>query len=129
MSIHSAAASSSDCHPALWSVRLIFLFSGLLFATWAARIPTVKNGIGLDEAGLAVVFAGLNIGAIAGLQLGKFVTLRFGSRSTLRVAVPAFAVCPLGPTVRSRMNLELPTRRRKSALTEKVRHDRHCVSE
>ncbi|WP_084523150.1 hypothetical protein [Nocardia inohanensis] len=93
MTIHSGVHPAAGYRPALWSVRLIFLLSGLLFATWAARIPTVEESLGLDDAGLAVVFAGLNIGAIAGLQLGKFTALRFGSRSTLRVAVPVFAVC------------------------------------
>ncbi|UFS98064.1 MFS transporter [Nocardia huaxiensis] len=93
MSIHNGAAPTVGYRQALTSVRVIFLLSGLLFATWAARIPTVKDSIGLDEAGLAIVFAGLNIGAIVGLQLGKFLTLRFGSRSTLRVTVPVFAVC------------------------------------
>ncbi|WP_067571726.1 MFS transporter [Nocardia acidivorans] len=93
MAIHSGVQSAAAYRSALWSVRLIFLLSGLLFATWAARIPTVKESLGLDDAGLAVVFAGLNIGAIAGLQLGKFLTLRFGSRSALRVAVPVFAIC------------------------------------
>lgn len=92
MSIQGGALKA-DYRPALWSVRLMFLLSGLLFASWAARIPTVADRIGLDAGGLAVVFAGLNLGAIAGLQVGKFVTLRFGSRATLRVAVPAFAVC------------------------------------
>ncbi|WP_067712852.1 MFS transporter [Nocardia yamanashiensis] len=93
MSIQSGTALQVGYRPALWSVRLMFLLSGLLFASWAARIPTVKDSAGLDDAGLAIVFAGLNIGAIAGLQLGKHVTLRFGSKATLRVAVPVFAVC------------------------------------
>ncbi|MFI6173764.1 MFS transporter [Nocardia sp. NPDC051052] len=77
---------------ALWSVRLMFFLTGLLFATWAARTPTIKEQFHLDEAGLAIAFAGLNIGAVLGLQLGKVVTLRFGSRATLRVTMPLFAV-------------------------------------
>ncbi|GAB4583192.1 MFS transporter [Nocardia sp. IFM 10818] len=93
MSIRRADPLGSDYRPALLSVRLVFLLSGSIFATWAARIPTVKDAFGLDEAGLAIVFAGLNTGAIAGLQLGKFVTLRFGSRATLRFAAPVFALC------------------------------------
>ncbi|WP_069164101.1 MFS transporter [Nocardia altamirensis] len=84
--------TSSASRAALWSVRLTFFLTGALFATWAARIPTLKDELGLDDAGLAAAFAGLNIGAVLGLQAGKLVTLRFGSRTTLQVAMPLFAV-------------------------------------
>lgn len=77
---------------ALWSVRLMFFLTGVLFATWAARTPTIKADLDLDDAGLAIAFAGLNLGAVLGLQLGKIVTLRFGSRATLRTAMPLFAL-------------------------------------
>ncbi|WP_344318938.1 MFS transporter [Nocardia ninae] len=88
----TSGPSTTDIRSALWSVRLTFFLTGSLFATWVARTPTIKDELGLDEAGLATAFAGLNIGAVLGLQLGKFVTLRFGSRATLRLAVPPFAL-------------------------------------
>ncbi|QBS45208.1 MFS transporter [Nocardia sp. CS682] len=88
----TSGPSTTDIRSALWSVRLVFFLTGSLFATWVARTPTIKDELGLDEAGLATAFAGLNIGAVLGLQLGKFVTLRFGSRATLRLAVPPFAL-------------------------------------
>ncbi|WP_328966790.1 MFS transporter [Streptomyces sp. NBC_00239] len=77
---------------ALRSVRLVFFLTGTLFASWAARIPTVKDQLELDDAGLAVAFCGLNLGAVLGLLLGGLVTTVFGSRRTLRVTVPLFAV-------------------------------------
>ncbi|MEV0033512.1 MFS transporter [Nocardia sp. NPDC050793] len=70
----------------------MFLLTGILFATWAARTPTIKDEFGLDDAGLAVAFAGLNVGAVLGLQFGKILTLRFGSRATLRASMPVFAL-------------------------------------
>lgn len=76
---------------ALRSVRLTFFITGALFATWAARIPTIKAHVGLDDGSLAIAFAGLNLGAILGLQIGGVITSRFGSRSTLRVTMPLFA--------------------------------------
>ncbi|MFI6047027.1 MFS transporter [Nocardia sp. NPDC051321] len=96
MPISTSSTSSTDVRSALWSVRLTFFLSGALFATWVARTPTIKNELGLDEAGLATAFAGMNLGAVLGLQLGKLVTLRFGSRATLRVATPLFALCLSG---------------------------------
>ncbi|MGW0251501.1 MFS transporter [Nocardia goodfellowii] len=91
-----ATVMASPVKSALWSVRLMFLLAGMLFATWAARTPTIKDEFGLDDSGLAVAFAGLNVGAVLGLQLGKFCTLRFGSRATLRVATPVFALTLAG---------------------------------
>ncbi|MFI9507968.1 MFS transporter [Nocardia sp. NPDC052566] len=85
-----------DARAALWAVRLMFFLNGAGFATWAARTPTIKDQLGLDEAGLAIAFAGMNIGAVVGLQLGKYVTLRFGSRATLVVAMPMLCVMLLG---------------------------------
>jgi fucose permease len=77
---------------ALWAVRLMFFLTGALFATWVSRIPTVKDELGLSDGGLAVAFAGLNVGAVLGLQLGGLIAPRIGSRATLRVLMPLFAV-------------------------------------
>lgn len=77
---------------ALRSVRLTFFVTGVLFATWAARIPTIKTQLGLSNGELAVAFAGLNLGAVLGLQVGSVITSRFGSRGALRVTMPLFAV-------------------------------------
>jgi MFS family permease len=90
--ILTSSASTAEVRSALWSVRLTFFLSGALFASWVARTPSIKDQLGLDEAGLATAFAGMNLGALLGLQLGKFVTLRFGSRATLRIATPLFAL-------------------------------------
>lgn len=93
MPMLTSGPSTAEVRTALWSVRSTFLLSGALFATWVSRTPTIKDDLGLDEAGLATAFAGMNLGAVLGLQLGKLVTLRFGSRATLQVAVPLFALC------------------------------------
>ncbi|QIS13963.1 MFS transporter [Nocardia arthritidis] len=96
MSIPTAGQQIGGWRAALWSVRLMFFLTGLLFATWAARTPTIKAKLDLDDAGLAVAFAGLNLGAVLGLQLGKIITLRFGSRATLRATMPLFALALYG---------------------------------
>lgn len=69
----------------------MFLLTGLIFATWAARIPTVKANLGLSDGELAIAFVALNAGAVIGLQLGALVVAHVGSRATLLVALPLFA--------------------------------------
>ncbi|MEU4396503.1 MFS transporter [Kribbella sp. NPDC023855] len=69
----------------------LFLLTGIVFATWAARIPARKAELGLSDAQLAIAFIGLNAGAIFGLQLGAAVVTRVGSRRALTVSLPVFA--------------------------------------
>ena len=73
-------------------VALAFLLNGAIFATWAARVPAVKQDLGLGDGQLAIAFLCLNAGAVVGLQLGPVLVSRRGSRGVLRLALPAFAV-------------------------------------
>lgn len=78
------------------AVGATFFLTGLVFATWAARIPAIKQDLRVDDGGLAVAFVGLNAGAVLGLQLGGMLVPRTGSRQALRGALPAFAVALVG---------------------------------
>jgi MFS family permease len=69
-----------------------FFLTGLVFATWAARIPARKSELGLTDVQLAAAFTGLNAGAVLGLQLGAVVVSRIGSRRALTLGLPAFAL-------------------------------------
>jgi fucose permease len=75
-----------------------FLLTGLVFSTWAARVPALKAELGLTDAELAVGFLGLNGGAVIGLQLGAVAVTRLGSRRALHLGLPAFAalLLPIG---------------------------------
>jgi hypothetical protein len=80
-------------------VALTFLVTGLVFGTWAARLPAIKHALELSEGGLGVVFMGLNVGAVLGLQLGGALVPRSGSRAALRLALPAYVVALAGPAL------------------------------
>jgi hypothetical protein len=69
----------------------LFLLTGFVFATWAARIPARRAELGLSDGQLALAFVGLNAGAVVGLQLGAVVVTRLGSRASLGVSLPVFA--------------------------------------
>jgi len=87
----------------LWRARvgvaLTFLVTGLVFGTWAARLPAIKDVLDLSEGGLGVAFMGLNAGAVLGLQLGGALVPRSGSRAALRLALPAYVVALAGPAL------------------------------
>ncbi|HZA81692.1 MAG TPA: MFS transporter, partial [Actinomycetes bacterium] len=80
-------------------VALTFLVTGVVFGTWAARLPAIKHALELNEGGLGIAFMGLNAGAVLGLQLGGALVPRSGSRAALRLALPAYVVALAGPAL------------------------------
>ncbi|MGI5147304.1 MFS transporter [Plantactinospora sp. CA-294935] len=71
------------------AVSLLFLLFGMAIGTWTARIPAVKEELGLTDGQLSVGLLGLAAGAITGMQLTGRLVDRYGSA---RVMLPvAFA--------------------------------------
>ena len=74
-----------------------FLLTGFVYASWASRVPAVKDGLGLGDGGFAVALLGLEAGAVLGLQLGGIVAPRVGSRPALVASLVAFSCALLLP--------------------------------
>ncbi|NUT35186.1 MAG: MFS transporter [Hamadaea sp.] len=62
-----------------------FIGSGFAFASWAARIPQVRDQLGLDPATLGLVLLAVAAGSLLALPLSGMVVTRFGSALTVRV--------------------------------------------
>jgi MFS family permease len=84
------------------AVAAVFLLNGLLFGTWAARIPAVRDRLDLSHGELGVVLAFLPVGAIVAMPLAGALAARVGSRRATRLAFGAMclttAVVALAPT-------------------------------
>jgi len=76
-----------------------FLLTGFVSASWASRIPAIKDGLALSDGQFAIALVGLEAGAVVGLQLGGLVIPRTGSRRALTAAVLAFSCALLGPAI------------------------------
>ncbi len=76
-----------------------FLLTGFVFASFASRVPAIKDGLGISDGQLALAFVGLNAGAIVGLQLGGMLVPRAGSRPALTFSLVAFACALLAPAL------------------------------
>src|ERR687887_2392267 len=70
---------------------LVFFLTGAVFATWAARIPSIQERMDLSPGGLSVALVGIEAGAITGLAIGAKVVTARDSRAALRLG---FAVYP-----------------------------------
>lgn len=65
------------------AISIFFFVAGLTFATWASRIPDIKNELGLSDAGLGVVLFALPVGQLLSLPLTTWMITKFGSRSVV----------------------------------------------
>jgi fucose permease len=80
-------------------VAACFLLTGVISASWASRVPAIKEGLGLSDGRFAIALLGLEAGAIVGLQLGGLMVPRTGSRRALTVSLLAFSCALLGPAL------------------------------
>jgi fucose permease len=76
-----------------------FLLTGIISASWASRVPAIKDGLGLSDGQYAIALLGLEAGAVIGLQLGGLVMPRTGSRKALIASLLAFSCALLGPAL------------------------------
>jgi MFS family permease len=58
----------------------IFFLSGLSFASWVARIPAIRDDVGLSTQGVGLVILAGSIGSIGGLIAAPPLMARFGAR-------------------------------------------------
>jgi MFS family permease len=79
------------------AVAAVFFLNGLLFGSWAARIPAVSDRLALSHGELGVVLAFLPAGAIVAMPLAGALAARVGSRRATRLAFAA--MCATTATV------------------------------
>jgi MFS family permease len=78
-------------HPAIRSTGLLFGFFGLLFGTWAALIPFVKQKFGLDEAQLGLLLLCLPGGITLMNPLSVPILHKLGAVRTVILSLPTAA--------------------------------------
>lgn len=62
------------------AISLYFFFAGLVFSSWASRIPDVKDLLALNEAELGAVLFMLPLGALLALPIAGWLVHRLGSK-------------------------------------------------
>lgn len=73
------------------AIGLCFFCAGLVFASWASRIPDIKLALGLNDAELGRLLMGLPCGQLVTLPVSAFLEGRFGSKQLVRPALIAYA--------------------------------------
>ena len=80
---------------AVAAVAVVFASSGFLFATWASRIPQVRDLLGLTPAELGLAIMCVAVGSVLALPMSGLIVHHAGPG---RVVATAAAVCALGAT-------------------------------
>lgn len=74
------------------AVILLFFLVGMLFATWATRIPAVQVRLALNSGELGLALLGTAVGELVAMNLAGYLAARFGSRSVTVIAALCFCV-------------------------------------
>ncbi len=75
------------------AVSLFYFSMGLIFATWASRIPDIKTALHLNDAMFGTILFAMPVAQFLMMTFsGKLVT-RFGSRKVVLFALPVYSIC------------------------------------
>ena len=78
------------------SVSTFYFLQGLVFASWACRIPDIKSARGMNDADLGSGLVAVPVGQMSAMALSGYLVGRFGSRRILMassVFYPAVLGC------------------------------------
>ncbi|MEA2621350.1 MAG: hypothetical protein QOH61_260, partial [Chloroflexota bacterium] len=85
-------AVAPDLRRARLAVTLAFAANGLTFGTWAARIPQVRDGLGLSDTVLGFALLSIAVGAVAAMPIAGGLIARHGSRNLTFVGTSLMAL-------------------------------------
>lgn len=74
------------------ALSIYFFLSGICFASWASRIPTIKEYFGFNDAVLGSMLLAMPVGSIIGLPISGWLVAKFDSRIPLIYAYILFAL-------------------------------------
>lgn len=73
------------------AVGAMFFMAGLSFSSWASRIATVQQNLGLSDAGLGAVLFALPVGLMCSLPFSGWIITKIGSKKLVIAALLVYA--------------------------------------
>jgi fucose permease len=92
VSAPAAGAADSAAQRAKYAVYAVFIASGLAFASWASRIPQVRDTLELDPRQLGLVLLAMAVGSITAMPMAGLVIGRLGVTRTITMTALCAAV-------------------------------------
>jgi MFS family permease len=91
---NTATIQPSDTRKTLRiAVGVLFFMAGLCFSSWASRIATVQQNLGLTDAALGAVLFSLPVGLMLSLPFSGWAITKVGSKKVLLGAILVYGIC------------------------------------
>ncbi|PWC06803.1 MFS transporter [Mycetocola zhujimingii] len=74
------------------AIFVIFTLSGLSIATWAARLPEIKQNLDVTTGSIGILILGMSAGSILGLMASAWLMARFGARTGMVFSLGCVAI-------------------------------------
>jgi MFS family permease len=74
------------------AVAALFFLQGIAFASWASRIPSIQQSLGLSEAALGIVLLSIPVGLLFSIPFSGWFVAKFGSRKVVLVALVFYSL-------------------------------------
>ena len=74
------------------AVGAMFFMAGLSFSSWASRIATVQQNLGLSDAGLGAVLFAMPVGLMCSLPFSGWIITKIGSKKLVIAALIVYAL-------------------------------------
>ncbi|MDR0712299.1 MAG: MFS transporter, partial [Prevotellaceae bacterium] len=78
------------------SVSAFYFAQGLVFASWASRIPDIKNALNISASQLGSALLIIPTGEFATMALAGYLVSKFGSRRMLVIAALTYPLTLVG---------------------------------
>lgn len=78
------------------AVGTMFFCAGLIFASWASRIATIQQHLGVSDAGLGAILFSIPVGLMLSLPFSGWIISKIGSRNLLIAALVAYSIILVG---------------------------------
>jgi MFS family permease len=75
----------------------VFVSHGLLFASWTAHIPQIKDRLGLTDGALGLALLGAPVGSVAAMLVVARILPRLGSKRMVQISLLGYSLA--GPLV------------------------------
>ncbi|MBH0117035.1 MFS transporter [Salinibacterium sp. NG253] len=92
----STTASAAQLRVAVVATFIVFGVNGLVFASWAARIPAVTDILGLTPGQMGSLLLCLAVGSLVALPTAGWVTGKLGTAHSVRLAGLVSALAGIG---------------------------------
>ena len=95
MTTTSYAGNLTRAQVSAWRNALFVIFAvcGIAMASWAARLPSVRDTLGISTLEVGVLILAISVGSIAGLLASSHIVSRLGAQKTIMLC---FTAAPVG---------------------------------